>query len=75
MAGRGSETPVDTQYRRLTRGVILLGLAGTFFVLSMLANLVQGGGLRPMDVAVPAWAALFIAYLRRWLVVRRSRRR
>jgi len=75
MSDRGSETQVDRLYRRLTRGVILLGIAGAFFVLSMLFNLAQGGGLRPIDIAVPAWAALFLAYLRRWLGVRHDRRK
>ena len=60
----------QSEETRLKRAVVLLGTAGAFFVVSMLLNLAQGGGLRAIDVVVPAWALLFATYLRRWLNVR-----
>lgn len=60
MAAQGTESA------RLKRAVILLAAAGAFFAVSLLANLAQGGGLRAIDIVLPLWALLFLAYWRRW---------
>lgn len=69
MAGRPSEAA------RLKRGVVLLGAAGLFFLVSMVTNLATGGSLRAIDVAVPLWGLLFAAYWRRWRAAARRDRR
>lgn len=51
---------------RLRRAVLLLGAAGIFFAVSLIAHLAQGGGVRAIDVALLLWGLLFVIYVRRW---------
>jgi len=54
------------EVRRLRRGVVLLGAAGLFFLVSAGLHFTRAGSFRGIDIVVPLWALLFAAYWRRW---------